>query len=220
VLIVASFLLSVAIVLVNDLRSATVIVQAEVHGGAVASGAGVIVRESSREIDILTVAHIFRDTAGTVRTTNGEVGFYADPGDPGEICKISDVRLSNDADLAMVIVRPTLFHRYGVVRLASALPNIGDPLTVIGHPNGVLFTESPATVISRRVATYDFAFRCSQCAPGDSGGGVFNARGELVGLVTGIAGLVNDRGELVFAGAGLSIPIPRIDSFLAVLWAF
>lgn len=204
-----------------DPRTSTVIVQQELAPGwPVQTGAGVIVAASGDTVQILTAAHLFRDQKGQVRTITGVVGFYGKTGGIGETSDIIQIMFSTTADLAVVsVVAPR--SPYTVARLAETLPDVGDALVVVGHPQGKqLFVESPAAVISRNVVTYDFAFRCDTCAPGDSGGGVFNSDGALVGIEVGASNITDRKGHVVIANAGYSQPVESIEAFLAPRFAF
>jgi hypothetical protein len=95
----------------------------------------------------------------------------------GRVARI--VEIASDADLALVSFRPTTYDAFAVATLAADdRPGDGD---VIGDPNGALWTTSPFAFVERSDDTY--VVDCATCGPGDSGGGVFNDRGRLAGIL-------------------------------------
>jgi hypothetical protein len=88
------------------------------------------------------------------------------------------------ADMArLVLVGAHEFPHY--VPLAKNLPNLGDQVCAYtGSVIGMAGMESWAykCVYVSRVGSLDVAFG-GKCAPGNSGGGLLNANGELVGLI-------------------------------------
>ena len=64
-------------------------------------------------------------------------------------------------------------------------PNQGDHLTFWGNPEGV--PDVMREVLVSRAWTDGLVLQATVC-PGDSGAGLFNARGEVVGIVSAVTG--------------------------------
>lgn len=92
-----------------------------------------------------------------------------------------------DLDLALLELyndRPNRFP----VRLARKV-HIGDEIFAIGHPFRERFSYSFGQVtLFKKRGCYRFSARCvkvdAALNPGNSGGGVFNIKGELIGIVS------------------------------------
>jgi S1-C subfamily serine protease len=83
----------------------------------------------------------------------------------------------------------------------AALAAVGQPAYAIGHPKGLDLTVSAGLVSSlrRNLAGQLVLLQTSAAiSGGSSGGGLFNARGELLGLTT-IASITGDAQNLNFA---------------------
>jgi S1-C subfamily serine protease len=91
----------------------------------------------------------------------------------------------------------------------KAVPHIGDPVFAIGNPQGLGWTHSAGDISQvRRRTQGGFQFRVLQTTaainPGDSGGGLYDASGRLIGINT----LTSDKR---FAeGLGFSIAFPAL----------
>jgi S1-C subfamily serine protease len=65
--------------------------------------------------------------------------------------------------------------------LAKAMPSVGESIFVIGHPEGLRFTLSTGIISRMHGSTIQMS---APVSPGNSGGPVFDDRGNLVGIVT------------------------------------
>lgn len=63
----------------------------------------------------------------------------------------------------------------------STVLEVGDPIYAIGAPRGLSFTLSDGLISGRRGEVLQIT---APISPGSSGGGLFNAKGELVGVTT------------------------------------
>ena len=88
---------------------------------------------------------------------------------------------------------------------ARTAPPLGSTLTVIGHPDAALrgpnqglWTTSYArmveTVADPETGALEYEIYCPQCGPGNSGSGVFDANGHLLGIVYGVTEIDNAAG--------------------------
>ncbi|HRF02426.1 MAG TPA: trypsin-like peptidase domain-containing protein [Pirellulaceae bacterium] len=169
---------------------------------SVAYGSGTIIDQRGTDALVLTCGHLFRDAQSR---TSIEVEF----GFPGEPTRVPAMVLgfdSEDHDVALVIAR--VDRQVPVAPLAS--PNTvllaGDPVFSVGCDGGadptVFRTRIKAItdyVVAKKFDTY------GRPAQGRSGGGLFTAGGQLVGICNAAAVEVD---EGIFAGP---------DSLIALL---
>ncbi|MCA9070076.1 MAG: trypsin-like peptidase domain-containing protein, partial [Planctomycetaceae bacterium] len=94
-------------------------------------------------------------------------------------------RKENQADIAVLGVRSP-----GVpiqaVKLAETGVAQGSQVTLTGFPNGGAYRRREGTVIPSRYRNYDLVVNLPS-VPGESGGGIFNSQGELVGITSATA---------------------------------
>jgi len=164
--------------------------------GATAYGSGTLVDVREQFGLVITNWHVVRDSTGTV-----EVVF---PG--GFRSHARPLKVDSDWDLAaLVIWRPPV----EPVRVSAIPPRAGDLLTIHGYGQGQYRIATgrctayyaPKVNYPREMVELDV-----QARQGDSGGPIFNQRGELAGVLFG-------------AGEGTTIGsfAPRVESFLATL---
>lgn len=147
--------------------------------GSAGSGTCIRLEEDYGELLILTCAHLFTergDPNGRQLLGPIEVKF------PHEQRPLAGrlVYVDRDNDLALVACdgSPGL----PGTALATAAPAAGETLWHVGYPLG----RGPRTQSGRCVRASDgLTQMAARFQSGDSGGGIFNARGELVGVVSG-----------------------------------
>ena len=177
-------------------------------GSEPSSGAGVIVDEQG---DILTSLHIVNGTTRiTVRFTDGTesraeiIGTLPD----------KDIAVLHPQTPPAKVVPATMGDPS---RLA-----IGSPAFVIGHPFGLTSSLSAGVVsgLDRSMTAPGLAKPLTGLIqfdaavnPGNSGGPLVDANGEVVGIVTG---LVNPAGQRVFSGVGFAITIDQAAGALGL----
>lgn len=172
------------------------------------SGAGVIVDEQA---DILTSLHIVNGTSDiTVR--------FAD----GSVSRAEIIATLPDKDIA--VLRPQT-PPAKIVPATMGDPTrlaIGSPAFVIGHPFGLTSSLSAGVVsgLDRSMSAPGLARPLTGLIqfdaavnPGNSGGPLVDANGEVVGIVTG---LVNPAGQRVFSGVGFAITIDQASGALGL----
>jgi hypothetical protein len=153
------------------------------RGGTLVIGAGEIVgRRPNGALLVLTARHVVENIAQPrvyLREDTAPGASFASiwSRTRGRIAHV--IAVASDADLALVSFRPQYDDAYAVATLADdGRPAGGD---VIGDPNGALWTTSPFAFIESANDTY--VVDCATCGPGDSGGGVFDDRGRLAGIL-------------------------------------
>jgi len=164
--------------------------------GATSYGSGTLIDVRDNFGLVITNWHVVRDAQGPV-----EVLF---PG--GFTSKARAVKVDADWDLAaLVIWRPAV----QPVTIAVAPPRPGDELTICGYGQG-MYRALSGRCIQYYAPRQDFPQQMVEldveARQGDSGGPIFNYRGELAGVLFG-AGQGTTLGS--FGG--------RVDTFLATL---
>jgi S1-C subfamily serine protease len=156
-----------------DDRDLTVVITTGV-GDATAIGAGVVIRRNDG-LAILTAAHVLAEGAQPqVRTADGLR------------LLVRSIERIPGHDLALIYASAPL----APLRVAVAgRPAIGEPLVLWGHPLGKPFTLAHAMVLDLAVRFGDgspdrLTIACPTCDTGDSGAGVFDEGGSLVGILT------------------------------------
>jgi S1-C subfamily serine protease len=145
---------------------------------------------------VVTNWHVVRDSQGVV-----EVKF---PG--GFRSHARPLKVDSDWDLAaLVIWRPPV----EPVRMATQPPRPGEPLTIHGYGQGqyrIATGRCTAYYAPRRNFPQEMVELDVEARQGDSGGPIFNSRGELAGVLFGAG-----------QGSTLGSYAPRVSNFLATL---
>ena len=166
------------------------------EAGATSYGSGTLIDVRDQFGLVITNWHVVRDAQGPV-----EVLF---PG--GYRSKARALKVDADWDLAALVVwRPPI----EPVKLSATAPQPGDQLTICGYGQGMYRSATgrctqyyaPRADYPQQMVELDV-----QARQGDSGGPIFNDRGELAGVLFG-AGQGTTLGS--FGG--------RVESFLATL---
>lgn len=183
-----------------------------VRGSGVVYDAGGLVLTNYHVIEPMLQAQGF---GGVTRVTSATARFADGRGRPAKV-----VAADPDEDIAILRLAPD--HRGGVAERFAAAPvgesallRLGEQVFAIGSPVG--FEATVATgIVSALDRTEILAKRQLPLIQldaainfGNSGGPLFNLRGELVGITTARS----SRGE----GIGFAIPIDRIRLFLQAL---
>ncbi len=164
---------------VTDRTKLQTVIVANTKDNLRALGSGVIIGTTKNGLRILCAAHTTA-FGGTLTVTTSD----------GQTLNLSE--------------RPQLIEGHDLAILTTSMPHgifhaatLGSPdltagaLHVWGHAGGALYTLSAATIqdlapkISDNPHSGEFAIHCDTCTVGDSGSGVFDADGHLVGIVTG-----------------------------------
>jgi S1-C subfamily serine protease len=156
------------------------------HPGEMTLGAGEIVsRRPDGTLVVLTARHVIESIA-TPRVyirNDAEPGVeFASFAQGAGPRRATVIAYASNVDLALVAFRPLEDDDYAFAALAADdRPASAKTGVVIGDPNGFLWTVSRYTFLQNASST--FLLDCWTCGPGDSGGGVFNAAGRLVGIL-------------------------------------
>jgi hypothetical protein len=165
-------------------------------GGSLSLGSGVLVDVRDQFGLVVTNWHVVRDAQGAI-----EVRF---PG--GFQSTARAAKLDSDWDLAaLVIWRPPV----APVPIATTAPQPGDPLTICGYGAGQ-YRAATGRCTRYYAPRIDYPLHVVElnvaARQGDSGGPIFNARGELAGVLFGSG-----------SGGAMGSYGGRVQSFLATL---
>ena len=176
--------------------------------GEPSSGAGVIIDEMA---DILTSLHVVADARTiTVRFFDGTEA----RADVAATLPDKDIAVLRPRNAPAQVVPATMGDPS---RLA-----IGSPAFVIGHPFGLTGSLSAGVIsgLDRSMTAPGLAKPLTGLIqfdaavnPGNSGGPLVDANGEVVGIVTG---LVNPAGQKVFSGVGFAVTIDQAAGALGM----
>jgi hypothetical protein len=192
----ASFTWSPAVEISADRPHPAVVRVIVPEGEATSYGSGTLVDVREQFGLVITNWHVVRDGQGDVEVLFPD-GFRT---------KARPLKVDSDWDLAaLVIWRPTV----EPVRIATRAPQSGDTLTICGYGQGQYRAATgrctkyyaPKLELPMHMVELDVEAR-----QGDSGGPIFNDRGELAGVLFGAGG-----------GTTLGSFGGRVESFLATL---
>jgi S1-C subfamily serine protease len=142
-----------------------------------AFGSGTLVAVNRNCGLVVTNWHVVRDAAGQIFVTFPD-GFRSGA---------TVLRVDRDWDLAALVVwRPSA----APVSLSANAPRPGDPLTIAGYGSGDYRTASGRCTQYVAPGTnrpFEMVELSARARNGDSGGPIFNSRGELAGVLFGSA---------------------------------
>jgi hypothetical protein len=145
------------------------------EGDATAYGSGTLVDANDTYGLIITNWHVVRDAKGEITVAFPD-GFQS----PAQVLK-----MDRDWDLAALLIRKP---NVKPVPLAKQPPKPGDMLTIAGYGRGKYRSASGACtqyVAPSLNHPYEMVELAASARQGDSGGPIFNQRGELSGVLFG-----------------------------------
>ncbi|MBR4975887.1 MAG: trypsin-like peptidase domain-containing protein [Thermoguttaceae bacterium] len=146
----------------------------------VEKGSGAVVADSAGTRYVLTAAHIFRDGRGQISAQSVD----------GRVFAASLVLASEECDVALLRVDAS--PDVPALTIAASWPRQGETVWRAGFgPNETLQERAGVVkgyVKTDRYATYETLKIDGPARQGDSGGPVYNASGEIVGVVWGTDG--------------------------------
>lgn len=141
-------------------------------------GSGTVIDSRNGEALIVTCGHVFRESQGKGRISVDLFGAGAPQGLPGQI-----IGYDLERDLGFVAIRPGVDVAAAPVAAADAATRVGDPVSSVGCNGGAAPTvmSSQITAIDKYLGPPNIQ-AAGLPVQGRSGGGLFNARGELIGV--------------------------------------
>ncbi len=127
--------------------------------------------------------HVFADDYGQVSAEGAYVVSSA-----GQRFPVTQILASSeDHDYIIFRIRPRAGSPFTAVPIAATEPQIGDECFAIGNPRGLTHTLSKGIISGYRDGRQHIQ-TTAEIAPGSSGGPLFNAAGEVVGVTTSTYG--------------------------------
>lgn len=163
-----------------------------------ARGSGTIIKANSNDrILVLTAAHVVMGMFGIGENMYVEFSYKSER----RQLRVLDINIATD--LAVLYTpKKEKSMRFSAV-IASEDPMIGDDIYTIGCPMGHKFTLTSGIISNYRVSKDDTQYYrvTSDIFFGSSGGGVFNDKGELIGVAVKIL----SAGPRVFVPGGYMV---------------
>lgn len=129
--------------------------------------------------------------------------------------KVRIVALNDDLDLALLKIEEKIDIPYPQLYLGDSTKlKVGDKVFSVGNPMGLERSTSEGIIskAARNQGGRLYLQTTAPIAPGNSGGPLFNERGEVIGIV--------NMGYIFFDGLGFAIPSKYIKEFLNNIDAF
>jgi S1-C subfamily serine protease len=147
-------------------------------GHAAAIGAGVVVAKDAATLTLATAAHVVTQKGTLLILDDSRTAFY----------EVLATQVLPDYDLALVRVRA--HDQFFVTPATLAQPVAGEQVRIWGHADQSFWSLALGTVretnaqIPGTSGGSRITIECAACDHGDSGSGVFDAQGRLIGIVT------------------------------------
>lgn len=182
-------------------RPSVVAIKVQISGGE-AEGSGVIVDTKGH---ILTNNHVVSGaTQGGITVTLSD----------GRVFDATVAGTDPTTDLAVITLTDPPSDLVPAVLGDSSKVSVGEPVMAVGNPLGLSSTVTTGIVsaLDRPVSTSDGSSQAvvtnaiqidAAVNPGNSGGPLFNAQGEVIGITSSIASLSQSSGSI---GLGFAIP--------------
>jgi len=141
-------------------------------------GSGTVIDSRNGEALVITCGHVFRESQGKGRVTVDLFGPGAPQGLPGQV-----IGFDLERDLGFVAIRPGVDVPFSPIAAENTSPRVGDKVASVGCNGGAEPTvmDSQVTAIDKYLGPPNIQ-AAGLPVQGRSGGGLFNARGELIGV--------------------------------------
>ena len=129
--------------------------------------------------------------------------------------KVRIIALNDDIDLALLKIEEPIEVEYPQLYLGeSSVLQVGDKAFAVGNPLGLERSTSEGIIskVARSMSGRLYIQTTAPIAPGNSGGPLFNERGEVIGVV--------NMGYIMLDGLGFAIPSRYVKEFLDNVEAF
>jgi S1-C subfamily serine protease len=182
-------------------------------------GTGTVIKKSENRMYILTCYHVVEDIIEVNQMgldIGATIGYSKNEDESNEIIgmityKANILKYDKEVDLALLEVK-TVDDTLEEIPIADKEPQKGDIVYSVGNPKGLLRTISKG-ILSNKLE--GFYFSDNTTTYGNSGGGLFNSNGELIGVPSNVMGY--EVGKDMFvpeSSLGLSRDLYTIKSFL------
>ncbi len=194
-------------------QQSVVAIQVSDGNGGGAQGSGVIIDDAGH---IVTNNHVVAGASGDPQVTLTD----------GRLLEATIVGTDPTTDLAVIKLKDAPKDLKPAALGDSAKVVVGEPVMAVGNPLGLANTVTTGIVsaVDRPVstsgensneATVTNAIQIDAAVnPGNSGGPLFNARGEVIGINSSIATLSSQSGSI---GLGFAIPVDLVKNIASQL---
>ncbi len=150
------------------------------------------------DIDILTAAHCVAEDPDTMmfEDATGLSVYYINHGEdrgvgemPGAIHHGVVKGFDPSHDLALIRVSVQGLIKHDTAVFATELPSLGSKSYIVGHPKGLYWTFIEGIISGYRENRGDVIQVNAAVWFGNSGGGLFNESGELIGIASRLVGM-------------------------------
>jgi hypothetical protein len=156
--------------------------------------AAVVTARRPRAIEAVTAGHCAERPFSVVRFFDGHVLF----GSAARVVRVADAadaaRLTLTLDPGLARATPVSVPNRAVPPIGSVLQIVGHPVAALAGPNAGRWTVTygrMGEVARSDLGAEQYEVYCTRCGPGDSGSGVFDGEGRLVGIVYGVTEIMN-----------------------------
>lgn len=178
-------------------------------------GSGTVIKKTDKEMYILTCYHVI---AENIIMNQSKIEISVGYSKTGKLNQINEliayeaevVKFDEENDLAL-LKTSTIDDNLKVALIAEKEPEKGDIVYSIGNPLITLRTISKGILANKEDGFY---FSDNTITFGNSGGGLYNSRGELIGVPSQVMGYKVGEDFVPESGLGMSIDLLRIKTFL------
>ena len=168
----------------------TINVRHILHGSVIVNvfwgtGSGTIIKKTDNTMYVLTCHHVIDDiiklneSGFSLGATVGYMKLDAEYNKVGVIMYVAEIiKYDEDNDLALLKIK-TADVNLNVIEIAETEPKKGDTVYTVGNPLSSVRTISKGILANTEVGFYVFDGTITY---GNSGGGLFNLDGELIGV--------------------------------------
>jgi len=176
-----------------------------------ASGAGtIILNRKGYQLAVLTAAHVIKGMQ-----KRGIKKIYVMPAYSRTKTLVKVHKIDYKSDLALLLGYPKEKRDGPYVQLASSAPNIGDTIWAIGSPMGTKWTVGKGILSNFEMLKGKTYYRITaDMFFGNSGGGLFNEKNELIGVVNSIQVITVGFAIIIVPGANYAVSLKTVKKFL------
>jgi S1-C subfamily serine protease len=176
-----------------------------------ASGSGTIIwNKKNNYLMVITAAHVIESMEERKKAIHITFTYS------GAIKPMRVLKINHEKDLALLVGNSKEIADGPYVEIATSRPDIGDDVWAIGSPLGLKYTTTKGNLSNFEEEEERSVYRFT--APvffGNSGGGLFNDKGELIGVVYGFQYLrLNVFSIMAVPGAFYAVSLKEIRKFL------
>jgi S1-C subfamily serine protease len=189
-------------------------------------GAGTVIKKTENRMYILTCYHVIAeiDKLNKIGISLGVTVAYSKKDERNSIAGMTAygaqiIKTDEEHDLALLEIF-IVDENLTVVNLAEIEPQKGDTVYSIGSPLGIWRTISKGIICNKQDGFY---ISDNTTTYGNSGGGLYNSKGELIGIPSNVMGysVAKKKPEPIpepkfvpESSLGLAIDLPTIKDFL------